>query len=274
MALSKQNLMTILVSGGNKGIGYAICKRILQRPDIRVILGSRSVERGEAAATELRSSAASGSSLEVIALDLDDASSITSAAEQVRAQWQSLDVLVNNAGIAFKGDAFDKTVVDATLKTNFYGTWEVTKAFLPLIPNGGRIVNVSSMMSRRSFRNMNPVIRDRFLNDRLTFPELCDLLDEFSNAVEDGTYSEKGWPKQAYGVSKCGVSMMTHILARDYPNLVVNCCCPGYVDTDMTSHRGHKTPDEGAMTPAHLAIGDLKGENGKFWEDLHTKPYY
>lgn len=48
--------------------------------------------------------------------------------------------------------------------------------------------------------------------------------------------------------------------------VLVNSCCPGYVDTDMTKHRGSKTVDEGAQTPVLLACGDIGGTRGEFWQ--------
>jgi carbonyl reductase 1 len=47
---------------------------------------------------------------------------------------------------------------------------------------------------------------------------------------------------------------------------LVNSCCPGYVDTDMTKGNGTKTPDQGAQTPVLLAIQDIGGKTGGFWQ--------
>ena len=49
-------------------------------------------------------------------------------------------------------------------------------------------------------------------------------------------------------------------------DVLVNVCCPGYVRTEMTRGGGHKTPDEGAQTPVMLAIGDIGGRSGGFWQ--------
>ena len=64
---------------------------------------------------------------------------------------------------------------------------------------------------------------------------------------------------------------MTHTiameLARTNSETLVNSCCPGYVNTDMTKGNGTKSIDEGAQTPVLLALGDIGGSNGKFWMD-------
>ena len=57
-------------------------------------------------------------------------------------------------------------------------------------------------------------------------------------------------------------------------DILVNALCPGYVDTDMSSHKGHLTPEQGAMTPIHLALlppNDKSNPRGDFWAEL--KPF-
>lgn len=131
----------IVVSGGNKGIGLAVVERLLtERSDTVVLLGSRSRERGEAAAATLLAREPSWASrLEVLPLDVNDAAQVQSAAADVRARHgeHCLYGLVNNAGIA--GGAGDATVV---IDTNLRGAKRVTDAFAPLVT--GRVVNVSS----------------------------------------------------------------------------------------------------------------------------------
>lgn len=75
-------------------------------------------------------------------------------------------------------------------------------------------------------------------------------MDQFIKDTADGVHESNGWPSTAYGVSKIGVSVMSFILQRELDqqgkeDIVVNACCPGYVDTDMTSHKGPKTIDQG-----------------------------
>ncbi|CAE1169938.1 CBR1 [Acanthosepion pharaonis] len=89
--------------------------------------------------------------------------------------------------------------------------------------------------------------------------------------VADGVHESKGWPSTAYGTSKIGVSVMSFILQRELDqqhkeDIVVNACCPGYVDTDMTSHKGPKTIDQGADTPAYLALlpPDVTSPRGEY----------
>ncbi len=96
-------------------------------------------------------------------------------------------------------------------------------------------------------------------------------MNEFTSAVEHGTEKEEGWPSAAYAVSKSGVTGMTRAIALEEKKrgrgVLVNSCCPGYVDTDMTKGRGVKTVDEGASTPVMLALGDIGDTVGEFWQN-------
>ena len=99
---------------------------------------------------------------------------------------------------------------------------------------------------------------------------LKKLMEEFVESVEDGSHQAVGWPNSCYGVSKLGVIAMTRILAAEQRErgITVTACCPGYCYTDMTSHRGNRSPDVGAQTPAWLALGGGgKDASGIFFKD-------
>jgi carbonyl reductase 1 len=94
---------------------------------------------------------------------------------------------------------------------------------------------------------------------------------DFATAVEQEREKEAGFPSAAYAVSKAGCIAGTKALARQESEnggkRLVNACCPGYVNTDMTKGNGTKTTDEGAQTPVFLALQDLGGRTGEFWRD-------
>ena len=96
-------------------------------------------------------------------------------------------------------------------------------------------------------------------------------MNDFTSAVERGTEKEEGWPSAAYAVSKSGVTGMTRAVAWEERErgrgVLVNCCCPGYVDTEMTRGRGVRSVDEGARTPVLLALGGIGDVTGGFWKD-------
>jgi carbonyl reductase 1 len=82
------------------------------------------------------------------------------------------------------------------------------------------------------------------------------LLHEFEEGVANNTYAEQGWPKWSYGVSKLGINLFHPIIGRNEEvvsrHIQVNVCCPGYVKTDMTSHKGQLSIEEGIRTPIYL----------------------
>lgn len=172
--------------------------------------------------------------------------------------WQSPDEGLTGA---------DDNVVKTTLGVNYYDTLEATRAWIPLIKPGGRIVNVAS--SSGYLRSYSPSIRDRFLAAE-SIADVTKLMEEFTAAVAKGTHEQDGWPSAAYAVSKAGLIGQTRALARELAaesDVVINCCHPGWVQTDMTKGKGTKTPDQGAQTPVLLAIGDIGNKSGRLWSD-------
>ena len=159
-------------------------------------------------------------------------------------------------------------MVEQTLHCNYYGTLSATRSFLPLIRDRGRLVNVSSMAGHLNNKYSEP-IRSAFASSK-TVDDVTKLMEAFTSAVREGRENEAGWPSAAYAVSKSGVTGMTRAIALEHKQqggkVLVNSCCPGYVSTDMTRHRGSKTVDEGAQTPTILALGDIGGSCGNFWQ--------
>jgi len=127
-------------------------------------------------------------------------------------------------------------------------------------------VNVSSMSGHLNIYSAS--IRSKFLSAK-TVPEITALMESFKAAVSTGNEKEQGWPSAAYAVSKAGVTGMTKVVAEEAKErgdkVLINSCCPGYVNTDMTKGNGTKTVDQGAQTPVLLALGDIGENNGLFW---------
>lgn len=92
-------------------------------------------------------------------------------------------------------------------------------------------------------------------------------------AARDGKNAELGWGNSCYAVSKVALSALTIIHQRQFDNepqkrgISVNSVHPGYVDTDMTNHKGVLTVEEGAKAPLYLAL-EPHGLRGQFvWRD-------
>jgi len=257
-AAGRSSKAVALVTGANKGIGLAIARQLAHtRPnDLHVLVGSRDVKLGEDAVAQLRADGLQNVSL--LRVDLLDEDVIRAAAQTVQDTYGGLDVLVNNAGMAFKGDAFDANVARATIATNYYGTKAVCKHFLPLIKDYGRVVNVTSRAGLLS--KLSPNLQQAFSKEDLTLSELDSLMEKFSSDIAKGTHKEEGWPSNTYAVSKIGENALTRILAREEANntarngVLINACCPGWCRTDMAGPKAPRSAEEGADVAVYLAL--------------------
>jgi len=123
---------TVLITGANRGIGQALVHEALRRGAKRVYAGTRGpLENADSRVTPL-------------ALDVTSVSQIEQAAKEVT----SLDLLINNAGIALYDDLSNSDVIEQHLAVNLFGMLKVTRAFLPLLSRSkGAIVNNLSLMA-------------------------------------------------------------------------------------------------------------------------------
>lgn len=123
---------TVLITGANRGIGRALVSEALRRGAKRVYAGMRgTLQNGDPRVTPL-------------ALDVTNALQIREAVEQV----DTLDLLINNAGVAASDDLSDAEAIDQHLAVNLLGPLHVTRAFLPLLTRSrGAIVNNLSVVA-------------------------------------------------------------------------------------------------------------------------------
>jgi len=273
------NSKVAIVTGGNKGIGLAIVRALCKQFDGDVFLTARNDERGKEAVKLIESE---GLKVKYHQLDIDDKKSIQQIQTFMTETYNGIDVLVNNAGIAFKMK--DTTPfgeqAKVTLATNFFGTLDVLRMLLPTIKPNGRVVNVSSMASASALGKCSAELQQVFRSDSITEKQLCEQMEEFIKYSQQGTHAEHGYPNTAYGVSKIGVTVLTMIQARQLQKqeentILVNCCCPGWVRTDMAGPKAPKTPDQGAETPVYLAMlpPGTTEPNGKFLSDKTVRPW-
>jgi NAD(P)-dependent dehydrogenase (short-subunit alcohol dehydrogenase family) len=254
----------VLVTGANKGIGFAIVEAILaEHADTFVSLGARDALRGRDAAASL------GARVKAISLDVTDDASVTAAVAEISDHLggKKLYGIVNNAGLG-SGNGNPAAIVD----TNTLGVRRVCEAFLPLLEPNGRIVNVTSASGPLYVASCDADTQ-RFLLDRdVTWPRLKAFIDERSASVKD-----------AYGFSKACANSYTMLVAREHPELVVNACTPGFIATDLTRHYaesagkspaelGMKTPAEGTRAPMHLLFASLEGNGNYYGSDAKRSP--
>ncbi|XP_063415145.1 carbonyl reductase [NADPH] 1-like [Mytilus trossulus] len=268
-----------IVTGANKGIGYAIVQALCKQFDGDVLLTGRSEERCKAAVAELQKQ---GLSPKYHQLDLDDQASINKLRDFVKEQYGGIDVLVNNAGIAFKQSATESFGEQARVScgTNFTGTLNVCNTLFPLLRPHARVSNVSSFVSQMTISKCSKEIQEKFTNPSLTMDQLESLMQQFIDAAQTGSHQKQGFADSSYGMSKVGVTVMSFIQQRELnsdprEDIVVNACDPGYVDTDMSSHKGTKTVEQGADTPVYVAMLPLgtTSPKGDFVSDRTIKKW-
>uniref|UniRef100_A0A8C6UAS0 carbonyl reductase (NADPH) n=1 Tax=Neogobius melanostomus TaxID=47308 RepID=A0A8C6UAS0_9GOBI len=240
-----------VVTGSNKGIGLAIVRALCKQFEGDVYLTARDLGRGEEAVKILTSE---GLKPKFQQLDITDVSSITSAAAFFRETYGGVDILVNNAGIAFKPATPFSIQAEVTLKTNFFATRDVLTHFMPLIKSGGRVVNVSSFMGSLALNLCSEEFQQRFRSEDITEDELVGLMERFVEKTKTGEHKKDGWPELVYGVSKTGLTVLSHSQEVANAPFAPLGAGPGWVRTDMAGDKAPKSPDEGAVIPVYLAL--------------------
>ena len=228
-----------LVTGGNRGLGYETCRQ-LARLGLKVLLGARDLNKGKSAAYQLNEK--EGLDVKFYQLDVSDQNSISDVVKEVDKEFGKLDFLVNNAAILYdtwqKAIDADLEVVNDALRTNFFGPWRLSQAFVPMMNANryGRIVNVSSLGGSLQYTNFG------------------------------------GTP--AYSISKAALNMLTRKLAAELAStgVLVNSVDPGWVATDMGGHGGRPV-QEGAKGIVWAATLSDDGPSGGFFCDGNAVPW-
>ena len=241
-----QSKSIALVTGANKGIGFEVA-RCLGKAGLIVVVGARNPSLGQAATATLNAEAVDARYIE---LDVLRPVTIAAAAAWLAAEFQRLDVLVNNAGINDPADGPPGTVelsaVRRVMETNFFGTLAVTQAMLPLLRKSpsGRIVNVSSGLGSLQW-----------------------------NADPNWEYAPI--KLLGYNASKAAMNMLTIQLAYELrgTTIKVNASNPGYTATDLNGHQGHQTVAQGAAETVRLALLPEDGPTGGFFETSGPNPW-
>lgn len=239
--------LVALVTGANKGIGLQIAKDLVAR-GLTVLVGSRSLQNGQAAANSI------GAGAHALQLDVTDSASIAAAAERIRNEFGRLDVLVNNAGVSHAGRpgmSFEdimatNLITNAPLddvrkvwETNVLGVVAVTQAMLPLLRDApaARIVNMGSSGGSLA-RNSDPSNGHRTLY---------------------GNYSSS--KSAAHAVT------LAFALALESTKIKVNIACPGHTATALNNFSGARTVEQGARQAVRLALLDENGPTGSFSDE-------
>ena len=219
-------MKNIFITGGNRGIGKGLVKEFSK--DNNVIFSARNTEKAQLIIDTL-----GGKNIDYVIMDVGDSESVQKGIKNLKSKINSVDVLINNAGILIPGlkhridaiDTDDDSIME-TFNINTVGALRVCKAVTPLMPPKSRIINISSGM---------------------------------------GQMEGMGTGSLAYRLSKSALNAMTIVLSQELmvKNIKVNAICPGWVQTDMGGYEATLTVKESAESIKKFTLSD-KFPNGKF----------
>jgi NAD(P)-dependent dehydrogenase (short-subunit alcohol dehydrogenase family) len=239
-----------LVTGANQGVGLQVAKELVAH-GITVLVGSRDLSRGKAAAHEI------GPGATALQLDVTDQASIAAAAERIRNEFGRIDLLVNNAAISNtrKGNlsleeykkislasnaSLDE--IRAVWETNVFGVLAVYQAMLPLLrrSDDARIVNVSSGVGSLTV-NADPSFHYRALYSPI-------------------------YPASKAALNAVTLAMMIEL---ESTGIKVNLVSPGFTKTNLNGYEGTESVEEGSREVVRVALLGPSGPSGTFtrWEN-------
>jgi NAD(P)-dependent dehydrogenase (short-subunit alcohol dehydrogenase family) len=241
-----------LVTGANQGIGLQIAKDLVGH-GFTVLVGSRDLGRGEAAAKEI------GPGAVALQLDVTDHASVAAAAARIQGEFGRLDLLIQNAAISNTGLPAGMTIAEyskstrpsvvsfdllrAVWETNVFGVLAVYQAMLPLLRASpiSRIVNVSSGVGSLT-------------------------------ANADPAYPFHAFYGPVYPASKAALNAITlaMMVELESTGIKVNLVTPGFTKTNLNGYEGIASVEDGSREVVRVALLGPDGPTGTFtrWENV------
>ena len=188
---------TALITGGARGIGFAIAEAMAAQGVSGLYLSGRNAAPLEKACADL--AGRFGIQASPLVFDVADKAAVRAGLAEVAARGKGLDILVNNAGVNVRGplESLEEEIWDQVINTNLKGTFLVSQAAFPLLSaKGGKIVNISSLMAEMARPNLAP-----------------------------------------YASSKGGIRQLTKVMAAEWAprKIQVNAIAPGFIATELNA---------------------------------------
>ncbi|MCK4464477.1 MAG: SDR family oxidoreductase [Bacteroidales bacterium] len=248
----------VLITGANSGIGKATATRLAIMGAYIVML-CRNKERGETARQDIIQTSGNNN-IELILIDLTDLGSVRKAAEEIKAKYDHIDVMLNNAGGYFEKRKTSKDGYEYTFAMNHLGHFLLTNLLLDELKAAvnARIINLSSDIHKKG---------------HIYFDDL----------MTEKKYKGFG----VYSHAKLANILFTNELSRrlQHTNITVNTLHPGMVRTNFTSDASRfikfmmtimgrflKSPEKGAETSVYLASSkEVDRISGKYFVNRKEK---
>ena len=228
-------MKNIFITGGNRGIGKGLVEIFSE--NYKVFFSAREENKAKSVIESIENE-----NISYVTMDVGDEKSVLKGIESLKEKTDSIDILINNAGILIPGlkhkiDAI-KTDDESILKTfniNTVGVLRVCKAVLPIMPVSSRIINISSGMGQME-------------------------------GMATGSI--------AYRLSKSALNALTIVLSQELSDkdIKVNAICPGWVQTDMGGYDANLTVKESVESIKKFALSD-NFPNGKFLRHGEILPW-
>ncbi|KAI0182296.1 putative short chain dehydrogenase/reductase [Xylaria flabelliformis] len=239
------NKTTVLITGASSGIGLETVGLLAQtRPELHILLGTRSVEKGTKSLESLRATHGESlkSDISLLEIDVTKIDTITAAKAHVESTFGKLDVLINNAGIIVTKPCDTLTNLRETFETNAFGPAVVTETFEPLLKKSAspRLIYVSSDQGS--------------IGNRL-----------------DPDYKWYSLRGDYYRMSKAAVNMLSACHRVNYAEWGCKVCAfnPDFCLTNLTGERGYEMRKKwGARDPKDPATALVDLALGKRDEDF------
>jgi NAD(P)-dependent dehydrogenase (short-subunit alcohol dehydrogenase family) len=239
-----------LITGANQGVGFQVAKELVAN-GVTVLLGSRNLDRGEEAASQIPGAIA-------LQIDVTDQASIAAAAERIRTEFGRLDLLVQNAAISNTGRDRGTSIEEhaksmrpsnvplaemrTVWETNVFGVLAVHQAMLPLLrlSSDARIVVVSSGVGSLT-----------------------------TNADPSYQYRQIFGP--VYAASKTALNAVTlaMMIELEDTGIKVNLVSPAFTSTNLNNFAGTESVEDGSREVVRVALLGPDGPTGTFtrWEN-------
>ncbi|MCD4732328.1 MAG: SDR family oxidoreductase [Bacteroidales bacterium] len=262
-------MKTVLITGGNRGIGLEICRQLVELGH-RVILGSRDLEKGKEAARSI------SENVIVKQLDVTNEDNIQNLFEYIKADFGKLDVLINNAGLGVNSNIHENfTLANAKniMETKFQGLRKKVKVIVPLLRKAG-IVAQKESAENISLMNVKHLMEINFYGAwRMTQVFIPLLLNSENGRIINmssgmGELSSLSGDSPGYSLSKSSLNALTIMFSNELnaKGIKVNAMCPGWVKTDMGGPDAPRDVSQGADTAVWLTT-EKKISTGRFFRD-------
>jgi len=283
-----------LITGASRGVGYAAAKKLSEKfPGATIYLTTKNMEITPAINQKMREDfAGSSEHCEYLHLDVTNTDNIAEIQELIKTRHETLDILINNAGVFMMPDisspeAFGQQA-KATLGTNYWGLKNVINGLQDIFTPGARLVNMSSHLGHLSMINGEAkhslLLREMLADTDLTEKNLDSLMKQFETLAGQGGWNAAGWPNCAYTVSKVAVNAYTRVLqtrfTKEGNGVIVNSIHPGTKHSKI-HQASNISMEDGAYAVANLACVPDKGPKGSIlwhnlspivWEDAVNRP--